>query len=211
MMYSLRLIFNISLETSWCPPTFENGCVCIDGANVDNIDVTIGFHFYKAAIIWMVHQMELFHLTSPLRTGFRTKTRNNDEVSQTSSITSLKALKNTPLPPKSVRIKIFFTGSYCRRLTRSADNDDIWSSRPRWLGFRLTWEPDSPLGILNLLSFLYHRRPRSVLTIRTGKSESGQSDIFRVKSVAAAWRGGRRRIMNLMNSRPCWIHDLTSQ
>lgn len=161
----------------------------------------------------IVHQMEVFHISrvpSPLRTGFKTKTLNNDEVSQTSSITSLKILKTTPLPPKSVRIKIFFYRIIFERINRlSADNNDIWLSRQCWLSFRLTWEPDSPLGILNLLSLLYHRRPRSLLTIRTGKSESGQSDIFRVKSVAAARR--RRRIMNLMNSWPCWIYDLTSQ
>lgn len=42
----------------------------------------------------------------------------------------------------------------------------------------------SPLGILNLLSFLYHRQPLSLSAIRTGKLVSGQSEGFRVKSVA---------------------------
>lgn len=42
----------------------------------------------------------------------------------------------------------------------------------------------SPLGILNLLSFLYHRQPLSLSAIRTGNSVSAQSDGFRVKSVA---------------------------
>lgn len=42
----------------------------------------------------------------------------------------------------------------------------------------------SPLGILNLLSFLYHRQPVSLSAIRTGSSVSGQSEGFRVKSVA---------------------------
>lgn len=42
----------------------------------------------------------------------------------------------------------------------------------------------SPLGILNLLSFLYHRQPLSPSAIRTGNSVSGQSDGFRVKSEA---------------------------
>lgn len=37
-----------------------------------------------------------------------------------------------------------------------------------------------------MLSFLYHRQPRSLFTILTGNSVSGQSDVFRVKSVAAA-------------------------
>lgn len=41
-----------------------------------------------------------------------------------------------------------------------------------------------PLGILNLLSFLYHKQPLSLSAIRTGNSVSGQSEGFRVKSVA---------------------------
>lgn len=42
-----------------------------------------------------------------------------------------------------------------------------------------------PFGILNLLSFLYQRHPRSLLTTLTGYSVSGQSDVFSVKSVAS--------------------------
>lgn len=41
-----------------------------------------------------------------------------------------------------------------------------------------------PLGILNLLSFLYHRQPCGVFTIFAGYSVSGQSKAFNVKSVA---------------------------
>lgn len=41
-----------------------------------------------------------------------------------------------------------------------------------------------PLGILNLLSFLYHRQPCGVFTILTGYSVSGQSKAFNMKSVA---------------------------
>lgn len=41
-----------------------------------------------------------------------------------------------------------------------------------------------PLGILNLLSFLYHRQPCGVFTILTGYSVSGQSNAFNMKSVA---------------------------
>lgn len=42
----------------------------------------------------------------------------------------------------------------------------------------------TPLGILNLLSFLYHRHPLSLFIILTGYSVSGQSEVLRAKSVA---------------------------
>lgn len=52
----------------------------------------------------------------------------------------------------------------------------------------------SPLGILNVLSFLNHRAPRSFFTILTGNSVSGQSDSFRAKSVAAPRTEDRIRL-----------------
>ncbi len=42
----------------------------------------------------------------------------------------------------------------------------------------------TPLGILNLLSFLYHKDPLSLFIILTGYSVSGQSEVLRAKSVA---------------------------
>lgn len=75
-----------------------------------------------------------------------------------------------------------FKSGHSLRVSRETDDDSVRCC------FRLKRRLDSPLGILNLLSFLYHKHPRSVFTILTGNSESGQSDVFRVKSVAAARR-----------------------
>lgn len=75
-----------------------------------------------------------------------------------------------------------FKSGHSLRVSRETDDDSVRCC------FRLKRRLDSPLGILNLLSFLYHKHPRSVFTILTGNSESGQSEVFRVKSVAAARR-----------------------
>ncbi len=56
----------------------------------------------------------------------------------------------------------------------------------------------TPLGILNLLSFLYHKDPLSLFIILTGYSVSGQSEVLRAKSVA----GGEKR--NKDNWKQSW-------
>lgn len=56
----------------------------------------------------------------------------------------------------------------------------------------------TPLGILNLLSFLYHKHPLSLFIILTGYSVSGQSEVLRAKSVA----GGEKRHKN--NCKQSW-------
>lgn len=76
-------------------------------------------------------------------------------------------------------------------------------SKYKWL---LPWKHQCfrhpPLGILNLLSFLYHIQPRSLVMILTGNSVSGQSASFRAKSDAAAQRRRKTWIW-------CWNRGFT--